>query len=140
MMSCKFIMRRIIWECFCTHSPSSQPQLGANRQIDSALLTSLPFPLMRSQHPLNKKAFLQSFLLFLLVCTGDLHRPLEVSLFLCDSPYRMGREGAANTCSSALLSCTPPIFTSHCFTLPSSTHVVSLNISLEPDGCKSGYE
>lgn len=136
-MPCKFIMRRIIWECCCTHSPSFQPQLGANRQTDAAPLTSLPYPLMRSQHPLNKKAFLQSFLPFLLVCAGDLQRPLEVLPFLCDSPCIRG----VNACSSNLLFRTPPIFaSSHCLMLPPSAHVLSPNISLEPDGCKSGCE
>lgn len=65
----------------CTLLPTSIRGRQIDRQTDAALLTSLPSRLMRSQHPLNKKTFLQSFLPFLLVCTGDLRRPLEVLPF-----------------------------------------------------------
>lgn len=70
LIPCKFIMRRITWECCWTHSPSSQPQLGANRLTDAALLTSLPFSLMRSQHPHNKKHFCNNFFHFYLSAQG----------------------------------------------------------------------
>ena len=69
MMSCKFIMRRIILQSCFTRSLFSQPQLKANRQTNTTLLISLPSPLMRSQHPLprireKEEVFSEHFFLF----------------------------------------------------------------------------
>ena len=83
-MPCKCIMRRIIWERCSTRSPSSQPQLGANRQTDAASLTSPPFLLMRSQHLLNKKKKSVSAIISSISARlrrRDLRRPLEVLPF-----------------------------------------------------------
>lgn len=132
MMPCKYIMRRIIWESCCAHSPSYQPLLGANRQTDTALFTSLLYTLMRSQHPLN---FCNHFFHFYLR-----RGPIQA---IRGAPFSLWFtvQRGVNTCSSTLLFCTPPIFaSSHCLTLPPSAHVLSPNISLEPDWCKSGCE
>lgn len=131
-MPCKSVMRRIIWECCYTDSPSSQPQLGPNRQADAALLISPPFSLVRSQHPLNKKAFLQSFLPFWLVCTGDLRRPLEVPLFsLWLTVQSGGKHMLLNLSFLPFLL----LHISSCFRFPPTSYPQIRSLQL--DGCKA---
>lgn len=122
------------------HPLALLPTLIRGKQTDAAFLTSLPSPLMRSQHPINKKKeFLQSFLPFLVSAEGPTQAVRKAPPgFLCDSPCRE-KEGVAPqlSCSAHL----PFIFFSplfpHCHTLPFLPPTFpSPNISLEPDGCK----